>query len=59
MAVYGVMFMGMMPFGALISGHLANALGTVTAIIIGASVTFVSGTIFLFKTQQLDVVVNG
>jgi predicted MFS family arabinose efflux permease len=52
MAVYGLMFMGMMPFGALISGHVANLLGTVTAVVMGASVTMLAGVTFWFRTRE-------
>ena len=51
MAVYGVMFMGMMPFGALLSGHVAHLIGTVATIVLGSSLTFCAGLVFLLKTR--------
>lgn len=46
MAVYSMMFMGMAPFGALLSGSLAHVLGAPLTISIGGAISICGGIIF-------------
>lgn len=48
MGVYTVSFFGLMPIGALIMGMLAENFGSMTAIIIGASVTVLNAVLIYF-----------
>jgi MFS family permease len=46
MAVYSMMFMGMAPFGALLSGAIAQRVGAPLTIRLGGIVSLVGGAIF-------------
>jgi len=46
MAVYGMMFMGMAPFGALLAGAIAHHLGAPITVTLGGSVCIVTGVMF-------------
>jgi MFS family permease len=53
MAVYSMMFMGMAPVGALLSGLLAGWLGATTTVAAGGGFCLVGGLIFLQRLPQL------
>jgi len=46
MAVYGMMFMGMAPFGALLAGAIAHRLGAPITVALGGVVCIVAGIMF-------------
>jgi MFS family permease len=46
MAVYGMMFMGMAPFGALLAGTIAHHLGAPITVMINGSVCIVAAAVF-------------
>jgi MFS family permease len=53
MSVYSMMFMGMAPFGALLSGLLASQLGAPGAVITGGAACIAGGIFFGFKLPEL------
>jgi MFS family permease len=53
MALYSMMFMGMAPFGALISGLLAGAIGAPSAVIFGAVASILGGQVFMALLPSL------
>jgi MFS family permease len=53
MSVYSMMFLGTMPFGALLAGSLAQAYGTTMAVIFGAGVTLVFALFVVIFIPQL------
>ena len=52
MAVYGIMLMGMMPFGALLAGHAATWVGSMATVGIGGAITVLAGLFFLFQNRK-------
>jgi MFS family permease len=46
MALYSMMFMGMAPFGALLSGFLAGIIGAPATVVVGGVACMLGGTIF-------------
>jgi MFS family permease len=46
MAVYGMMFMGMAPFGALLAGAIAHRLGAPITVALGGAVCIVASIVF-------------
>lgn len=55
MAVYSMMFMGMAPFGALLSGVLARSLGAPAAVRIGGAACLLGSVTFALKWPALRV----
>jgi MFS family permease len=55
MAVYSMMFMGMAPFGALLSGALAHSLGAPATVAMGGSVCIVGALFFWLRLPSLRV----
>jgi MFS family permease len=55
MAVYSMMFMGMAPFGALLSGSLADRLGSPAAVAIGGAVCILGSIAFSLRLPALRV----
>jgi MFS family permease len=53
MAVYSMMFMGMAPFGALLSGLLASRLGAPGAVALGGLACITGAIVFAFKLPTL------
>lgn len=53
MALYSMMFMGMAPLGALVSGALAGPLGAPTTVALGGVVCIGGGLIFGLRLPQL------
>lgn len=53
MAIYTLMFFGMMPFGSLIAGSIAQVLDSTTAITINASVTLAFALVVLMMVPAL------
>jgi len=53
MAVYSMMFMGMAPFGALLSGALAHRLGAPATVAIGGGVCMVGALFFWLRLPSL------
>jgi MFS family permease len=53
MAVYSMMFMGMAPIGALLSGSVANYLGAPATVAIGGSVCILGSLLFARKLPVL------
>ena len=49
MALYSMMFMGMAPFGALLSGYLAVSIGAPLTIAIGGSACIAGGLLFALR----------
>jgi MFS family permease len=55
MAVYSMMFMGMAPFGALLSGALAHRLGAPVTVAIGGGVCMVGAFFFWQRLPSLRI----
>jgi MFS family permease len=53
MAVYSMMFMGMAPIGALLSGSLAGWLGATTTVAAGGAFCLAGGLLFLQRLPRL------
>ncbi len=53
MSLYSMMFMGMAPFGALLSGWLAQYIGTPNTIVLGGSVCIVGALVFGYQLPSL------
>jgi MFS family permease len=53
MSVYSMMFMGMAPFGALLSGLLAGALGAPAAVALGGAACIAGSIVFGLKLPAL------
>lgn len=53
MAVYSMMFMGMMPFGALIGGVLAQHLGAPQTVTLGGAACLVAAAVFALRLGSL------
>lgn len=49
MAVYGMMFMGMAPFGALLAGAIAHRLGAPITVALGGGVCIVASIVFALR----------
>jgi MFS family permease len=49
MSVYSMMFMGMAPFGSLIAGSTARAIGAPGVVMMGGIVAVAAGAVFLWK----------
>lgn len=49
MSIFGLMFMGVMPFGALLAGHVATWIGAPYTIALGGIIAAIAGSIFLFS----------
>jgi MFS family permease len=62
MAVYGMMFMGMAPFGALLAGAIAHHLGAPITVALGGAVCIVAGIMFglrlpVFRQEARQMIV--
>jgi MFS family permease len=53
MAVYSMMFMGMAPFGALLAGSIAHAIGAPWTVAMGGFVAIIGGAIFASRLPAL------
>jgi len=51
MAVFGMMFMGIMPFGALLAGYVADAIGASHTILMEGCITTLAGAWFLWNRR--------
>jgi MFS family permease len=49
MSVYSMMFMGMAPFGSLIAGTAAKAVGAPAVVMLGGVVAVVAGAVFIWR----------
>lgn len=53
MSVYSMMFMGMAPIGALLSGALAGAIGAPATVALGGTVCIVGAAVFAIRLPRL------
>lgn len=58
MSVFGMMFMGIMPFGAFAAGHLATFIGAPATVGLGGFVSMIAGIVFLRKVALQNSVSN-
>ncbi|HVP38288.1 MAG TPA: MFS transporter [Candidatus Saccharimonadales bacterium] len=58
MGLYGVMFLGVAPFGSLLVGWLAHTLGAPSAVRLGAGCAIVSGLIFLAQLGRFQTALH-
>lgn len=56
MAVYSIMFMGMVPLGALLAGSLAHAIGAPTTVALGGAISIIGGIVFATRLPALHPV---
>ncbi len=49
MSVYSMMFMGMAPFGSLIAGTAAKAIGAPAVVMLGGLVAVLAGAVFVWR----------
>jgi MFS family permease len=52
-SLYTLMFLGLAPFGALLSGYAATLLGTPAAVRIGGAVCFAAAVVFALRASRL------
>jgi hypothetical protein len=56
MAVYSILFMGMVPLGALLAGSLAHAVGAPTTVALGGAISIIGGIVFATRLPALHPV---
>jgi MFS family permease len=54
MSVYSMMFMGMAPFGSLLSGSIAGAIGAPQTVAIGGAVCIAASALFLYLLPRAE-----